>query len=92
MDCNTYLVDQCSTVNVVGDEDLTPKIGLTALYEIACLLLEHSIVICDRNKLLITEAFRICNVCQVGIASLAEFTDYQRFVKLYLSLVEQTNV
>jgi hypothetical protein len=41
-------------VDVVLDEDLGPKLGLTALDEISSLLFEHGIVIGDGDELLIT--------------------------------------
>ena len=50
--------------------------------KITCLLFEHRVVICDSNELIITEAFGICNICQVGVSSLTERSDNQRLIKL----------
>lgn len=78
----THLINQLTTMNVVADEDLRPKLRLTAFNEIAGLLLEHGVFVRDRNELFVTEALRVRNVCKVGITFLAEFTDNQRLIKL----------
>jgi hypothetical protein len=41
-------------VDIVLNEDLGPKLGLTALDKVACLLLEHGIVIGYGDELLVT--------------------------------------
>ena len=77
------LVDELTTVHVVGTEDLGPQIRLTTADEVARLLLEHRILVRDMDELVITEALRVCDVGQVGIAGLAEFADNERFVQLW---------
>ena len=81
-DESTDLVNQCPPVNVVANKNLSPKVGLTALDEVSCLLFEHGIVIRDGNELLVTKSLCVCDVCQIRIACLTEFTDNQRFVQL----------
>jgi len=73
-------------VNVVGHEDLCPKLRLTALNKIASLLLEHRILIGDSNELIITEPFRICNIRKVRVPGLAELADNKRLVQLDMKL------
>jgi hypothetical protein len=65
-------------------KDLTPKIRLTPLDEVPRLLLEHRVLVGDRNKLVVTEALCVRNVGEVWIPLLAEFTDDQRLVKVVL--------
>lgn len=81
---SSHLVDQGTTVDVVRLKDLSPKIRLTPLDEVPRLLLEHRVLIGDRNKLVITEALCVRNVGEVWIPLLAEFTDDQRLVKVVL--------
>jgi hypothetical protein len=76
------LIDQLATVNVVCNKDLRPQLGNTTLDQIARLLFEHGVLIGDRNQLLVAETLGIRNVCEVGIAGLAEFTDNKRFIQL----------
>ena len=74
-------------MDVVGDEYLGPKLQLASLDEVTSLVLEHGVVVGDRNQLVITETFGVCDVCKVRIPFLAVFTDNQRFV--YLSRRDQ---
>jgi hypothetical protein len=76
----TYLVDQLATVHVAWDKNLRPQLRNTTLDQVACLLLEHRVLVRDRNQLLIAEALGICNVRKIGVASLAEFTNEKRFI------------
>jgi hypothetical protein len=57
------LVYELAAMDVVGNEDLSPKFWTAALHEIASLLLEHRILVCHDNKLVVAEALRIGNVC-----------------------------
>jgi hypothetical protein len=41
------LINKTTTMNVICDENLRPKIGLATLDQVTCLLLEHGVVICD---------------------------------------------
>ena len=79
----TYLVDKLTSVNVLRNKHLGPEIKLTALHKVTRLLLEHRVIIRDSNEFVITEALRVCDVGQVGIAGLAEFADNERFVQLW---------
>lgn len=71
-------------MNVVWLKDLSPKIRFTPLDEVPRLLLEHRVLIGDRNKLVVTEALCVRNIGEVWIPLLAEFTDDQRLVKVVL--------
>lgn len=76
------LINKSTTVNIICDKNLRPKIGLATLNQVSCLLLEHGIVVCDRNQLFVTETFRIRNVRQIGIPSFTELSNNERFVEL----------
>ena len=80
----SHLIDQSAAMGVVWLKDLTPKIRLTPLDKVPRLLLEHRVLVGDRNKLVVTEALCVRNVGEVRIPLLAEFTDDQRFVKIVL--------
>ena len=71
-------------MDVVRLKDLSPKIRLTPLDKVPRLLLEHRVLVGDRNKLVVTEALCVRNVGEVWIPLLAEFTDNQRLVKVVL--------
>ena len=73
-------------MNVVGYEDLCPKLRLTAFNEIASLLLEHRILVGNSDELIITEPFRICDIRKVRIPGLAELADNKRLVQLGMKL------
>jgi len=69
-------------VEIVGHQDLGPQFGLATFDEITSLLLEHRVVIGDSNELVVTKAFGIRNIRQVGVWGLAEFPDNQWLVEL----------
>lgn len=78
------MIDQSATVDITWLKDLGPKIGLTPLDEIPRLLLEHGVLVGDRNEFFVAETFRICDIGKVWIPLLAEFTNDQRLVKVVL--------
>lgn len=78
----TNLVDQLATVDIVRHENLSPKLWLATLDEVARLLLEHRVLVRDRDELVVAEALGVCNVREVRVAGLAEFTDDKRLVQL----------
>jgi hypothetical protein len=69
-------------MNVVRDKNLCPQLWNTTLNQIACLLFEHGVLVRDRNQLLVAETLGIGNVCEVGVTSLAEFTNNKWFIQL----------
>ena len=69
-------------MDVVDYKNLSPELRLTASHQVPSLLFEHRIIIRDGDELIITKAFCIGDVRQVGVASLAKFTDNQWFVQL----------
>ena len=77
---STNLVDQGTTMEIVLDKNLRPEIKFTTLHKIARLLLEHRILIGDRNQFLVTETFGIRDIRQVRITSLTETTNNKRIV------------
>ena len=72
-------------MHVFRNKNLGPKLRLAALHKIPSLLLEHRVVIRDRNKFFVAEALGIRNVCEVWVTLLAELSDYQWLVNLYRS-------
>ena len=80
----SHLVDQGTAVGVFWLKDLTPKVGLTPLDQVPRLLLEHRVLVGDCNKFVVAETFCICDVREVWVPLLAEFTDDQRLVKIVL--------
>lgn len=78
----TYLVNKLTAVNVVGNENLRPQLWLTSPDKVPCLLLEHGVFIGDRDQLVIAKTLCICNIREIWISSLAEFSDDQRLVEL----------
>jgi hypothetical protein len=76
----TDLIDQLATVHVIWDKDLCPQLRNTTLDQIACLLLEHRVLVRDRYQLFIAKSLGIRNVRKVWVASLTEFTDEKRFI------------
>lgn len=69
-------------MNVVGDEDLCPKLGLATLDEVSRLLLEHGVLVRDSNEFIVAEALRVRDVREVRIASLTELADDKGLVEL----------
>jgi hypothetical protein len=69
-------------VEVVRNEDLSPQLRLATLDEITSLLLEHRVVVGNGNKLIITKAFCIGNICQVWVSGFAELSNDERLVEL----------
>jgi len=80
----SHLIDQSTTMDIVWLENLSPKIRLAPLDEIPRLLLEHGVLIGDRDEFVVTEALCVRDVGKVWIPLLAEFTNYQWFVKVVL--------
>lgn len=78
-----HLIDELTAVCVVLHEDLRPEFRLTTFDKITGLLLEHRVVVGDRNKLVVAEAFGISDVGQIGITGLAELANNQRFIQLF---------
>lgn len=72
-------------MDVVRDKDLRPEFGLPPSNEIPSLLLEHRVLIGDRDELVVAEALRIGDVRKIGVTLLAELADYQRLVQLNIS-------
>lgn len=70
-----YLVNKLTAVVIAGRENLCPKLGLTTLDEVTRLLLEHRVLVRNRDELLVTEALGIRDVSQVRVACLAELAD-----------------
>ena len=79
---STHLVDELTAMDVVRDEDLRPKLRLAALDEVTSLLLEHRVLIGDRNELFVAEALRVCDIRKVGVTRLAELADHERLIQL----------
>ena len=52
-------------MHIVGNENDGPKLELTTFDDISRLLLEHGVIIRDRNELFIAEAFRLCDTFKV---------------------------
>jgi len=71
-------------MDVARLKDLSPKIRLTSLDEVPRLLLEHRVLIGDCDKLVVTEALCVRNICEVWVPLLAEFTDDQGLVEVIL--------
>ena len=80
----SHLVYKSSAVDVVRLKNLAPKVRLTPLDEVSCLLLEHRVLVGDRNEFVVTETLRVRDVGKVWVPLLAEFTNHQRFVKVVL--------
>ena len=79
-----HLINEGTTVDIALLKDLGPKIRLTPLDEVPRLLLEHRILVGDRDKLVVAEALCIRNVGEIWIPLLTEFTDNQRLIKVVL--------
>lgn len=84
-----YLVDKLTTMNIVANKDLRPKLWLSAFNQVTSLLLEHGVVVGDSNELIVAEPFSICNIGQVRVSRLAELSNYQRFIQLNLQLARE---
>ena len=79
-----HLIDQSATMDIVWLKNLSPKIRLAPLDEVPRLLLEHRVLIGNRNEFVVTEALCVRDVGKVWIPLLAEFTDDQWLVKVVL--------
>lgn len=84
-----YLVDKLTTMNIVANKDLRPKLWLSAFNQVTSLLLEHGVVVGDSNELIVAEPFSIRNIGQVRVSRLAELSNYQRFIQLNLQLARE---
>lgn len=67
---------------VAGREHSVPELESPALDEVASLVLEHRVVVRNRDKLFIAEAFGVGDVGEEGIALLAVLADDERVVDL----------
>lgn len=76
-------------MGVIRHENLSPELRLAALDKVPCLLLEHRVLIGNRNELVVAEALSIRNVRKVWIALLAELADNQWFVELQITQSER---
>ena len=82
----TYLIDELSTMDIIGNKNLRPELELTTLDEVTGLLLEHGVLIGDRDELFIAEALRVRNVGEIRISSLAKLANNKRFVQLLTNI------
>src|ERR1700722_13745451 len=78
-----YLVNELAAMEIFWHKDLCPELRCAPFHQIASLLFEHGVGICDREKPVVAESFRVCNVRQVWVACLAEFSHHERFVDLH---------
>lgn len=69
-------------MQIVGCENLCAKIRLATFDKIPCLLLEHRVLVRDRNELIVAQPLRIRYVREVRIPGLKEPSDDQWLVKL----------
>ena len=76
------LINESATVEVITCENLRPELELTTLDEVPSLLLEHRVLIGDRNELFVAEALRVCDIRKVGVTRLAELADHERLIQL----------
>jgi hypothetical protein len=49
-------------MDIVMNKNLGPELGITALDKISGLLLEHGVVIGNRDKFIVAKAFRISDI------------------------------
>ena len=77
-----YLVDKLTTMNILRNKDLCPKLWLSSFNQVTSLLLEHGVVVGNDDKLVVAEPFSIRNVGQVRVSRLTELSNYQRFIQL----------
>lgn len=68
-----------------------PQLELSPFNQVASLMLEHRVLICDGNELLIAEAFCICNISKVRISLFAVFADNERIVDLIVNLRQKSD-
>ena len=71
-------------MDIVRNENLRPKVELTTFHKVTSLLLEHSIIVRDRDQLLVAEALSVCDISKVRIALLAVLANHERLVNLIL--------
>lgn len=76
------LVDKLSSVDVIGNEHLGPKIRQTSLDEVSGLVLEHRVGVGDSDELVITETLGKGDEGKVWVPLLAVLSDNKRLVKL----------
>ena len=69
-------------MDVVRYEYLRPQVELSPFHEVTRLLLEHRILICNRDELLITETLRVSDVCKIRITLFAIFSDDKWLIQL----------
>ena len=62
----THLVDELTVMNVIGDEDLHPKLGLAALDKVTSLLLEHRVLVRHGDELIVAEALGVAMHASAG--------------------------
>jgi hypothetical protein len=70
-------------MKIASSENLRPEIRLASFDKITRLLLEHRVLVGDGDKLVVAEPFSIRNVCEVGVALLAELSDHHGVVQLH---------
>jgi hypothetical protein len=69
-----------TTIHVVPNKNLRPKLWLTTPYKVTSLLFEHRVLVGDCNKFVIAESFGISNVREIRITLLAELANYERLI------------
>ena len=50
-------------MDIVMNENLGPQVWLTALDKISSLLLEHGVVVGNRDQFVVAKTFGISNIC-----------------------------
>jgi hypothetical protein len=76
------LVDELPSVNVVGDEDLGPKLRKTTLDEVSGLMLEHGVGVGDGDELVVAETLGERDKGEVRVSLLAILSDDEGLIEL----------
>jgi hypothetical protein len=69
-------------VNVVGDEDLGPKLRKTTLDEVSGLMLEHGVGVGDGDELVVAETLGERDKGEVRVSLLAILSDDEGLIEL----------
>jgi hypothetical protein len=79
------LIDQCSAMDTVGPQDLTPELEIPSLDEVSSLVLVHLVLVGDVDEFVVTQTLGVGDIGQVGISLFTVLADHEGFIYLYMT-------
>jgi hypothetical protein len=77
-----YLINELATVSVALLQNVLPQSGISSMNQVASLVLEHGVFVCDVDQLIVTLSLLVTNEGEVRISLLAVLANEARIVVL----------